>query len=464
MNKTVYQLLFCLLMNNLSAQEISYSPPIEVRQFEYIYEKDVSNSPKIILLQQDSVQALLKKSFIDAINQKWHQQLSDMPLVVKKLSNSSTSPKFKPKVENKDAAKRYLFLQIFDINQLSMPSVENSRTAKWRIKCRMIDGKNNADIINRDFAIDFFRKIPPAGQLIITSFHGYPEDFYKTFDSIANWSLNDSLNTEYTIKLRQACIYNTEDRPTLPALKTLSFKNEQNQTIHEGNPSFTLVQQSVNAIQNKTKRNIAGNSAAGAVTLLTGLGSNKRKKINYTADYIIADNDQQYHCYLYYTEVEETERERTRNDDGSVSMQRGEFTFIGRYTDKADRQIILKGNDTIAWFNIQYYKEQKNYTRMWDGEDSSTISPLPFEWKNTFKDDEVLLNGVIEGIPFTMYTTNATRKKWFTLNNQLAVLLNGYGKPVSGALYQSLSEQQFKIITILSGLPYSYLNIGAGDL
>lgn len=63
--KLVSLISFCMLMKISDANDTTYTPIIEVRQFDYIYEKDDQVPPnyrRIVLLKEDSVQALLKKA------------------------------------------------------------------------------------------------------------------------------------------------------------------------------------------------------------------------------------------------------------------------------------------------------------------------------------------------------------------------------------------------------------------
>jgi hypothetical protein len=64
----------------------------------------------------------------------------------------------------------------------------------------------------------------------------------------------------------------------------------------------------------------------------------------------------------------------------------------------------------------------------------------------------------MEGQPFSMNTINVTNIKKFSFNGQLAAIIKGYGTPVTATLFQTLSGRQIKLISILSSLPYEFLN------
>lgn len=163
---------------------------------------------------------------------------------------------------------------------------------------------------------------------------------------------------------------------------------------------------------------------------------------------------------MAYTEVEAAERERIRNDDGSVSVQKSDYRTAERFTDSSVRHIITTGTDTLAWFTIKYFNEEPDYSQMWDGYDTNTIKQFSFDWKSVYANSEVMLSGEISGQPFSMRTKNATRKKEFRINGEPTAIINGYGIPESGILFQTIAGQPFKIITILAALPYEFLNRG----
>ena len=180
-----------------------------------------------------------------------------------------------------------------------------------------------------------------------------------------------------------------------------------------------------------------------------------------SADYHFTDDNKQYHCFIDYTEVESAERERIRNDDGSVSNQSGDMYLTSRYVDSSDQHYIILNSDTIASFQLQYFREPNNYTHMWNGKDTTSITPIPFKWRTVYGDAEVKINGKMYGLPFTMQTTNETRIKMFTVNNELAATIKGYGKPENVQFFVPVNEEILKAMTILASLPYEFLNRGA---
>lgn len=467
LKRIFFPVIFFVLSLNLTAQNPSGRQPLEIKLFEYIYERDVNNSKhfsRIVLLEQDSAKAFFTKSFVRAFAQKWNLDIKDPRLTVKPLKGWNLYPKFKTNLDLRDPAKWYLFLQVYDVNRFVYSNPTNNAASSWRIKYKLINGATDSAVAEKDFYVNFNRHNPVPGQVAIMRLPALPDEYYKAFDSVAAWTVKDSKEPVYTITLVQAMLYNPNfPRPDI-VVRDLVFKNLMYQIVHQGEPAFTLNKKNVNHTKTATRRNVGGNIAGGALTLLTGIRSEKNKRKLYTADYHFTDLDQQYHCFVDYTEVESAERERIRNDDGSVSTQSSDMHVSGRYVDSSNQHYILLGGDTIARFNLKYFREQNNYTHLWNGHDSATISPIPFQWKTVFGDAEVKINGEIYGIPFTMHTTNQTRTKMFTLNNETAMTINGYGQPENGQMFVPVKEEIFKAMTILASLPYEFLNRGEDSL
>lgn len=186
------------------------------------------------------------------------------------------SPKFKTKLKDKDPRKWYIFLQIYDIKRLGFIETETRQTATWEINFRIISGRNDSIVANKQFAIDFYRTPAPSGQLTVTRLPGYPDEYYNAFDSIAQMTVSDDPELYQSVKLHPACIYKRDDYEK-NAIRKITFKSSFTQIEHESDPAFIFVRQSVNHEKMGKGKNIAGNTASGAVTLLTGIRSDKRK-------------------------------------------------------------------------------------------------------------------------------------------------------------------------------------------
>jgi hypothetical protein len=209
------------------------------------------------------------------------------------------------------------------------------------------------------------------------------------------------------------------------------------------------------------KRNVGGRSIGGAFTLLSGIGSIKTKSYKYMADYPFKDNNSTYHCLIGYTEDETADRERIKNDDGSIKMQSTDYRFYARYTDPHFLNVVTFGTDTLATFTITNINEAArltSYGQMWDGSDSTTIIHLPPDWNNNLAEKDIVISGKMGSNSFNMKTLKGKRIKDFYINDQLVTTIQGQNEPVNAFIFQPISTLQLKLFTILSSLPYSYFS------
>ena len=155
-------------------------------------------------------------------------------------------------------------------------------------------------------------------------------------------------------------------------------------------------------------------------------------------------------------------REKEKDPNGSVgySIYSGEYYAGWREIDPGVENFVTLGSDTLVTFKIAFAtgNEYKTYIRFWDGSDSATISELPEKWKNTSGADNAILTGHIRDTSFTMRSQKDFSEKQFYIDDKLVMITYGKDAPVRALLFQPLSEQQIKLFTILSSLPYSYFN------
>ena len=95
---------------------------------------------------------------------------------------------------------------------------------------------------------------------------------------------------------------------------------------------------------------------------------------------------------------------------------------------------------------------------MWDGRDSTTIIALPPEWNNKIPENDIVITGKIGASTFSMKTMKGMLFKAFYINNELVSVFEGKDQPVSALIFHPLTLRQLKLFTLLSALPYSYLN------
>ena len=441
----------------LSLIAIGQQPVIEVRSLEYTWNSDAST--RVILAVDDSVKRSLKNSFAKAFNDRWKIALPEVSFTTKPLSFLTFNPKFKTRLKDKKPGKWYLFLQVFE--NITTPGYlleEDAITTVLELKCKMVDGANDSVIIDKALTVNIHEETPPPDQVRLTRLPAYPASFVKGFDSIATWLFEPKPIIIKTLTLKPACIL----QPTILLDKPINklMFNRDLLGIHELTaPVFSFQTSTPKIEKTGIKRNIGGRSIGGVFTLLTGIGSSKTKSYEYKADYAFKDNDTTYHCFIGYTEDVTAERERVRNNDGSVSMQSTDYKLSARYTNPHFMHVITMDTDTLATFNITNKTETgalTSYNQMWNGRDSSTIIHLPPAWNNKVQERDLVISGKMGGVSFSMKTLKGTRIKDFYINDQPAITILGQNNPANAFVFQPVSTHQLKLFTILASLPYSF--------
>lgn len=441
-------------------------PVLSVQSFEYIKDDNPDGGKHWLgIPEAGHIKDSIRKSISAAIYQRWNIAMPEIPLSIKPLGLFSFEPKFNTKLKDKQPGTWYMFFQLYSQDNPASFFDDNSDnlTAMLRLKCRIINGSNDSLILDRDLTIRLYSQPAPPGQVVLTKLPAYPAAFAKAFDSIATWLFDPLAENDKTIRLRSACVFSQpEFNNELPAElafasddKSIELLSQPSFSFNTPGPSYTLV---------KDKKNIAGNAASGMIALFTGIDFGKQKMKIYSADFPFETGTDTFHCMITYAELESADRERIKESgtDGykSYHLESSEYSFANRRTDSGFINAVKHGDDTIAAFKLAYLpKNQRSlYKQLWDGVDSSTIIPLPNEWNNSREDYNVLLQGTIGEDSFTMQSVNERAIKNFFVNDRLALMVYGKKLPAKALLFKQLSQEQLKLFTILSSLPYGYFN------
>ncbi len=449
-------------------------PVLSVQSFEYEWEKFEgtmlsSNKSRIIFASEDSVKRSIKNAFAIALQKRWNLEMPEASLSVKPLGIFSNMPKFKTRLKEKKAGTWHLFLQIFDRGKglFFSSEKEDNLVSTLVLKCRLIDGSNDSMILDRTLTVELYEQPAVPGQIVLSRLAGYPPNFVQAFDSIAKWLFQPEDPGQKIIRLKPACVFTNSASPVTP-ITELAFNSNTKSIVHLNQPSFSFKTPGPGYKRVGVKRNLGGNTLGGAITLFTGIGGNKVRIFEYSADFPFEESDSVYHCIINYAERESAERtrEKTRNIDGSksYSVSSGSYEFVGRGIDSSFVHVITLGTDTLATFHISYISaanERNNYERYWDGSDSSTIAPLPKKWNNTGGEDNVEIAGQMGTNSFSMKTAAENNVKTFYVDDHIVMTVLGKGIPAKALLFQSLSLRQIKMFTMLASLPYPYFNYSA---
>jgi hypothetical protein len=447
-------------------QSNAQQPVISVQSFEYIKDDNPDGGKHWLSIPEAGyIKDSIRKSFSAAIYRRWNIAMPEIPLSIKPLGLFSLEPKFNAKLKDKQPGTWYMFFQLYckDNPASFFDDYSDNLTAMFRLKCRIINGDNDSLILDRDLTIRLYTQPAPAGQVVLTKLPAYPAGFANAFDSIATWLFDTIAENDKTIRLRPACVFSEPGFNSDP-LAQLEFISDYKSIQLVNQPSFSFMTPGPDYRVTKNKKNIGGNTATGALSLFTGVKFSKAKLKEYSADFPFETGADTFHCIINYAEVESADRERIKEGgtDGYdyYHLESGEYSFANRRTDSGFINAIKHGDDTIATFKLAYLpKNQRSlYKQLWDGIDSSTIISLPKEWNNNREDYNVLLKGTIREDSFTMQSANERNIKNFFVNGQLALIVYGRKLPAKALLFKQLSQEQLKLFTMLSSLPYGYFN------
>lgn len=463
MLKPLHLLIAFILLSLLCNSQ----PVLEVKTFEYIWQNDYplttgSFNNRVIIADDDSAKILIKNSFGKALQQRWNVSMPDVSLSVKKLPLLSFRVKFKTALKDKEPGKWYLFLQVYDIGNPAIFNLKgNELSSTLIIKCRVIAGSNDSMILDKELTVKMYKEPLPPGQALLKKLPAYPMAFVHAFDSIATWLFTSGAISERSLTLKPACAFQQTAIKNKP-IKELQFKNDNENIQLLTSPAFILHTGQTTYQKTDSKRNFGSNALSGALTIFTGLRTNKSRSFLYNADFPFEEDSNIYHCFLHYSEEETKDLERVKNEDRSFTTKSSDYTLLARHIEPDFLHMITSGNDTLATFHIEYSKKTKTgatYDKMWDGSDSTTITFLPPPWNNNNDEADVLVTGNMGGNSFVMKMQGSTGMKEFFTNDRSVMLMMGSNNPARALVFQPISNEQLKLFTILSSLPYTYFNV-----
>lgn len=441
-------------------------PVLVLQSFEYIRDDDYAKG-KYWLDAADAgwIRDSIRKDFAAAIYRRWGLTMPEADLSTKPIGIFGGRLKFNTKLKDKTPNTWYMFLQVFsqNIRYHSFYNTTPDLVVTLQFKCRIINSDNDSLVLDRNLTVDILTEPVPPGEVVLTKLPVNPIQFIQAFDSISSWLFDPVFEESLrSLTLKPACALS---EPTIndQQLTQLEFASTDTSIYMTTQPFITLKNPGPSYGKLTKKKNFGGNTATAAATLITGVGLNKSKVNDYNADFPFIENSDSLHCILNYWERKVAYRERTSDGFGGNSLQSGEYVVDQRSTDSTYINVITLNADTIGNFTITYFasNERQNYTRLWDGADSTTIMPIPQDWNNSSGTPNVLVKGTIEGTDFIMRSSRECTIKNFFVNNNIALSLYGKLLPVKALQFQQLSAMQIKLFTILSALPYSYFNYSA---
>lgn len=441
-------------------------PNFVLQSFEYIRNDDFPRGKYWLDIPEAGwIRDSIRKDFAAAIYRRWGLTMPEADLSTKPFGIFGGRLKFNTKLKDKKPNTWYMFLQVFsqNIRYHSFYNTTADLIVTLQLKCRIINGDNDSLVLDRDLTVDILTAPVSPGEVVLTKLPVHPVQFIQAFDSISSWLFDPVFEKSLrSLTLKPACALSGPEINDQP-LAQLEFVNDDTSIHMVTQPLFSFKTPGPGYKKLTKKKNFGGNTATAAVTLITGVGINKSKVNDHSADFSFIENTDSLHCIVNYWESKIANRERTGDGFGGHSLQSGEYVVDQRNTDSTYINVITLNTDTIASFTIDYIAsdERQHYTHLWDGTDSTTIMSIPKDWNNNSGTPNVLIKGTIEGNDFIMRSSRECTVKNFFVNNNIALSVYGKPLPVKALRFQQLSAMQIKLFTILASLPYSYFNYSA---
>jgi hypothetical protein len=424
------------------SQSTANKTRIVVKSFDYVWENTPgvpSKADRVIFLKEASFRDEARKSFINAFEKIWFADVPSFDINIKPLPAFSFRPKFKTKLKNADSGVMYAFIQVFDKGQ-SLNYESGASQTDFEILFRLINGKDGSTVSDRATFISFVRNAPIAGEIVLNRLPGDPASFTNLIDSVAVFTLDTAAADNKQFEIAPAYVYDK-----------IQLHLTRNQTLSK----FSISTDRVKIEEVGKKKNIVGNSLAGAFTLLSGVGTEKVKAVKHVATHSFFDGTDTFYASMKYADEQRAERERVKHDDGYKSLEKGEY-YSARILDKQATNFVLKGEDTIGWFKVNFEGSSAAWNQMWNGYDTSTIKSFPSEWNNALT-TEMRLSGQIGKQDFSLVTLDKGAIKKLTINN--VQVANTYGRnTLQAALFHDISEENLNINIVLSRVCNYYFN------
>ncbi|MGZ3938043.1 MAG: hypothetical protein ACXVLT_05005 [Flavisolibacter sp.] len=444
---------------------LGQQPAIVVESFEYVWPKHQSAyTGRVNLLYDKDIQQAVELSFKNAIQKKWNVEPSGLKLTSKPLPLLLKTPKFNTKLKSRQAGTWYLFLQIIDDPTTLYYNGSGGFGTRLQARCKMIDQKDSV-VLERNVSIVLNIENSPATEVQLTKLLAHPRHVVKAFEVLAGWLFSADDAKQKALWLKPALAYTEKQLPSEP-ISTLQY-NAVNSTLCLLQPTFCVRSLPKSTEKKGSSNKVAGNAAGSVLTALTGIGTTKVKTYKYEADFPFRIDDSiVYNCRIPFTETITAERERevTRNSDGSksYSTMTSSDQLSERRPDTVSECLVIKEDDTIARFRINYLRglnDSNSYKKMWDGADTATIIPLKEEWKNSTRQDDILLQIKTANDSIYMKSSMEQTVKEFSINQKTVLVIYGANVPVRGFLFHPLSKSDLELFTLLASLPYNYFNV-----
>ncbi|MCU0388907.1 MAG: hypothetical protein MUE71_09905 [Chitinophagaceae bacterium] len=466
-------LAFCL-GDFAAAQE---RKPINLKECSYLYtgyglndakpEQGAFTGGRVIYALKDSIHREMTKMIVDAINGYWDAGIQHATMEIDQTSAMFRQyPKFKPKLPKNYSDKWELFFRIVDKEYQLVPFLNMQTTGyagNYVFECKVLNGADGSEVFSRSMEVVMEFGFKPDGCYILKNIPGLPATFLEGFNEAIKTFFSTSAPPVYTTTLKPACLF--IDLATASQIKrTIRFERSGNTLqVVEGPDIGWSPKPMEREKSSKTKRK--GSGIGSGLVALAGLDNTKeRSKTTKFITRINMEDKSTGVLYGFYIPIEETTTEevttvQTKSNGSSSYEKEVGPAQVSRKIDGTAQ--ILRGSDTIGWFNIQQTptgKSPDNLNYMWDGKDSASIKPMPGHWNTSGPYNLMSIKGQLYGkeILFTNSKGGNQLDVWYD-NLHVATFKTEDYLPREGILYNvEIPDEVLKVLGMLTSLPFGY--------
>jgi hypothetical protein len=453
---------------------------IHINQFTYLYtghglpetkpEGWQTVGARVIYALNDSIRQIMGKMAVDAINAYWEAGIDSAQFQLEKANPMFREyPKFKPKIPKKYSDGWELFFRIVDKgNPLIMFTgfeQPNNYAGTFLLECKVLNGNDGSEIFSKtmDAVVEFGFK--PQGCYVLKNIPGLTADYLDAFSEILSRFFSSNTPSLYTASIKPACLF--IDLKTATQIKrTIRFERSGNTLQVVEGPDLGWTPKSTEK-EKAGKTKVQGNGIGSGLLALAGVDNSKERVEKTKFIHRINMEDKSTGIlYVFHFPVEEIVTQEVQTN--SVKKE-GNSTFEKQVgPGQIDRRMdgpahIVRGNDTIGKFELRRAfpaNKDDNLNRMWNGKDSSTITPIPEHWGTSGTYQPLQLKGTLYGKEFLFTNSKGGNQLdvWYGNQHVATFKLEDY-LPEEGILYNTdIEEEVLKVLGMLASLPYeSYL-------
>jgi hypothetical protein len=433
-----------------------------VRNFEYVKSADLDDKSPVPavtrhLVQTDSLRAYFNKTMIEAMDQKWGVKLDLKDFYVRGVGMYATEPKFKTDIKDRDPAKWYLFMQLYDRGRYVYGNTtEQESFGAFRIRCKVLSGAGDSVIFSRDLDVKFFTHRLGDDQVPALRLGVYPSEFKRMADSITKWVLMEGEErSSRELVLKPACLFTGKPYPAT-AVKEREVSKQDWGIIIDAEHAISIKPLLSETAKGRIHRNIGGNIATGAITLLTGIGTSKQRSVSYEQHFPFDVDGKAHHVYIRFKVLEGGDVGRGQDGTG-YTMNSTDYSTTGRSLEKGEENELLEDSIRVMKFSLAFIAEPDtnlNRFRAWDGKDSSSIFDLSEGLHDADPMTNIEARGDFEGKPFILRSYVRTGYKIVFLEDRVAIMFKGKRWPERVWTYQELPDRTIRLFALLAMIPY----------